>query len=100
MKRQYMVAQSGEVFYIKDGILKRMDSIEDYQAYEEVIMEEERKSKLYFEITVGEGMKSTYYKLQLINRDMIFKVLDEIKDIDTRIKEQTRYFKEREENGL
>lgn len=95
--RQFMVAKSGEVFFTEDGILKRMDSMEGYQ---EMVKEEERVSKLYFEITVGEGNNKTYYKLQLVNRDMVFQVLNEIRDMDTRIKEQTRYFQEREANGL
>ena len=59
-----------------------------------------RVSKLYFEITVGEGLSRSYYKLPLVDRDMVFQVLGEIKDFDNRVKEQMRYFKEREENGL
>ena len=55
--RQFMVAKSGEVFYTEDGILRRMDSMEGYQA---MIDEEKRVSKLYFEITVGEGLSRSY----------------------------------------
>jgi len=91
--REFMVSKSGEVFYTEDGILKKTDSLE---AYQEMIAEEKRISKLYFEIRTGKS----YYKILLANRDMVFQALDEIKDFDIRVKEQMRYFKEREANGL
>ena len=104
MKRQHMVASDGKVYFVEGGLLQVIDTLEDYKemiARKEREAEElraliEKRSSTYFEITVD----GTYYKQLMVDRNGVFRILATIKDIDTRIKEQTRYFKEREASGL
>lgn len=91
-KRQYMVAESGEVFYTEGFKLKKARNLEEYNA----MVERERKlATTYFEITVN----GCYHKIQMVNETAVFKVLKEL-TFEERVKEQTRYFKEKEAMGL
>ncbi|MDA3931702.1 MAG: hypothetical protein PF513_03105 [Tenericutes bacterium] len=91
--RQYLIAHSGEIYYVEDGVLKKKKSIQEYQ---DMLEEEKRLAELYFEITINK----CYYKIQLANKKKIFAVLDTIEDFEIRCQEQLRYFKEREKNNL
>ncbi len=102
--RQHLVATDGKVYFVEDGLLQVLDTLEEYKemiALKDKKIEEQRalnkkRASTYFEITV----EGTYYKLLMVNRDGVFKALARIRNIEERIKEQTRYFKEKEEAGL
>lgn len=104
MRRQYKVATDGKVYFVEDGLLQVLDTLEEYKemiALKDKKIEEQRalnekRASTYFEITV----EGTYYKLLMVNRVGVFKALARIRNIEERIKEQTRYFKEKEEAGL
>lgn len=93
MKRQYMVASDGKVYFVEDGLLYVLDTMEEY---EELMSYKDKRARTYFEITVGE----TYFKHRIVDREGVFKILARIKNIEERIKETSRYFKEKEEAGL
>lgn len=93
MKRQYKVASDGKVYFVEDGLLQVLDTMEEYK---KLIALNDKKASTYFEIVVGD----TYYKQLMVDREGVFKILARIKDIDKRIKETGRYLKEKEEAGL
>ena len=93
MKRQYMVASDGKVYFVEDGLLQVLDTMEEYK---KLIALNDKKASTYFEVVVGD----TYYKQRMVDRDGVFKILAKIKNIETRIKETGRYLKEKEAVGL
>lgn len=93
MKRQYKVASDGKVYFVEAGLLQVLDTMEEYK---ELIALNDKKARTYFEINVGDN----YFKHRMIDREGVFKILALIKDIEERIKETSRYFKEKEEAGL
>lgn len=96
-KREYMVAESGEVFYTeRQGERIVLKSKKSYEEYQEMVEQERKMATTYFEITVD----GCYHKLQVVNETAVFKVLNQIKDFDKRVEEQTRYFVEKERAGL
>lgn len=93
MKRQHLVASDGKIYFVEDGLLQVLDTMEEY---EELIALNDKKASTYFEITV----EGNYYKHRMIDREGVFKILSKIKNIETRIEETSRYFKEKEGAGL
>ena len=91
--RQHLVASDGKVYFIEDGLLQVLDTMEEYK---ELIALNDKKASTYFEITV----EGTYYKQLMVDREGVFKILARIKDIDKRIQETGRYLKEKEAVGL
>ena len=93
MRRQYKVATDGKVYFVERGLLQVLDTMEEY---EELIAHNDKQENTYFEITVG----GIYFKHLMNDRDGVFKILARVKNIEERIKETARYFKEKEEAGL
>ena len=93
MRRQYKVASDGKIYFVEGGLLQVLDTMEEY---EELVAYNDKKASTYFEIIVGD----IYFKHRMIDRDGVFKILARIKNIEKRIKETARYFKEKEEAGL
>lgn len=93
MRRQHMVASDGKVYFVEYGLLQVLDTMEEY---EKLVAHNKKKESTYFEITVDE----IYYKHLMTDRVGVFKILARIKNIEERIKETARYFKEKEEAGL
>lgn len=104
MKRQYKVATDGKVYYVEEGLLQVIDTLEEY---EEMIAKKDKKAEemkafykkqtsTYFEITID----GTYYKQRMIDRDGVFRILANIKNFEKRVEETRRYFQEKEEAGL
>ena len=93
MRRQYKIATDGKIYFVERGLLQVVDTMEEYQ---KLIAHNDKQEQTYFEITVGD----TYFKQLTIDRDGVFKILARIKDINKRIEETARYFKEKEEAGL
>ena len=93
MKRQHLIASDGKVYFVENGLLQVLDTMEEYK---KLIALNDKKASTYFEITVG----GVYYKQLMVDRDGVFKILARIKDIDKRIKETGRYLREKEAAGL
>ena len=91
--RQYKVASDGKVYFVEGGLLQVLDTMDEY---EKLIAFNDKIASTYFEITVGE----VYYKHRMVDRDGVFRILANIKNIEERIKETRRYLKEKEEAGL
>ena len=93
MKRQYKVASDGKVYFVEDGLLQVVDTMEEYQ---ELIALNNKIATTFFEITIG----NDYYKQRMVDRDGVFRILSYIKNIEKRIEETARYLREKEEAGL
>ena len=93
MKRQYKVASDGKVYFVEDGLLQVVDTMEEYQ---ELIALNNKIATTFFEITIGDD----YYKQRMVDRDGVFRILSYIKNIEKRIEETARYLREKEEAGL
>lgn len=93
LKRNFLTATDGEIFYTENGGIKR---IENLQAFNEMVAEEKRIATTYFTVTIG-GIKYSY---QMYNFKVIMNLLKRIPNLDTRIQEQARYIKEKEEANL
>lgn len=104
MKRQYKVATDGKVYFVENGLLQVIDTLEEYEAMiarkekeaEELRAFMEKRASTYFEITID----GTYYKKLMVDRDGVFKILATIKSFEKRVEETSRYFQEKEGAGL
>lgn len=85
IKREHMVAKSGEVFYVENGKLHTLENIEEYDY---MIKKERYQARQYFTFTVGQ----THLKLQVVNDEEVMKWLGRITDLERRMKLTKEYF--------
>lgn len=81
---QFKVASSGEVFYIKDGMLETVSSLVEY---ENMVNREKVLNTTYFTFTVG----NTTYKHLVKHWALIRKIILSNTNIDEQLRQMSDY---------